>query len=627
MTIDHHRMLLKELERWHPDYNPELQMVRRPFSSPGYHTTLKREQVTHTHPTLAALVYALGLLDSEDEALAARASDIIGKVIGLQDQNRENATFGIWSWFLEEPLSMMAPPDWNWADFCGKRLVLAEQRHGQRFSAELRERLRHAVYCACDAIMKRNVGPGYTNIAIMGAFVTLIAGEVYGEERYRDYGLERLRKFSDYTKELGTFQEFNSPTYTVVAIQELSSIHTSTGLEEAKRLSADMLDVAWRMAAEHYHVPTGEWSGPHSRSYSTATTDAVRSFLELACPGSLSLLPEERFAYNLDWYGSGIRCPEAYISAFRQAQTGEFRQVVQRSAAGEPVNTATTYKDERISLGTFSRDVMWNQRRNLLAYVPNGEGFTYMHLRFLHDGYDYSSAVFYGEQLQNDVLFGIGFCTDGGDTHIGLDPIDGTIEASDLRLRLEFGGSQEGVAADLTDAWSEAAAEAGTALEAASGSAAATRGGADLRTANVRLDRGLAVQAQVLFAAFDGERPEWKISADEGKLCVDYVIYAGARKRFDFRGMEQALLVFALRLGSAAEPAGLNASAVPERAAAAVSASAERKPEGPGAAAPEAAEAAERRPRVHAEWHTDGGGTLRLSLPLKPAPKQEMLQP
>ncbi|OXM83397.1 hypothetical protein [Paenibacillus rigui] len=585
MVLDPKRLLLRELEAWHQDYNPELRMVRRPFSSPGYHTTLKH--TTHTHPTLAAVMYALALLDSGVEAYVPRASDILEQVISLQDQNPANATFGIWSWFQEEPLAQMAPPDWNWADFCGKRLVLTEQRHGSLLPADLREKLRHAVFCACDAIMKRNVGPGYTNIAIMGAFVTLVAGEVYGIDRYVHYGLERLRRFREYTHDLGTFQEYNSPTYTIVAIQELSSIHTSTRLPDAKLWSADMLDVAWRMVAEHYHFPTGQWSGPHSRSYSTVMTESVRSFLQMAVGDTLQLQSESKLVYSLDWYGNSISCPEAYIASFHHAQVAEHSQVVQRSPEGVAINIATTFKNGQVSLGTFSRDVMWNQRRNLIAYVPNGDGFSYIHLRFLHDGYDYSSAVYTSRQERTDVLFGIGFCTDGGDTHIGLDPINGSIEAEDLRLRFEIGGRSEGVEADLL-------AQHGK------------------KSVQVRLPDGITMQTEVLFAAFDGETPRWEISRDADKSCIDYIVYSGEKKPFDFRSMQRALMVLAFRLydGSTGKAESLEASARVVQA----------QDDAETANADKAAE------QVYARYRTLSGTELDLGLPLKPATKQEMLQ-
>ena len=65
-------------------YDPVEKMIRRPFSSPGYHTTLKGGYV---HPTRDSLQYAVALLDSNDPNRAVRAQEILRKVILLQDQN------------------------------------------------------------------------------------------------------------------------------------------------------------------------------------------------------------------------------------------------------------------------------------------------------------------------------------------------------------------------------------------------------------------------------------------------------------------------------------------------------------------------------------------------------------
>lgn len=51
-------------------------------------------------------------------------------------------------------------------------------------------------------------------------------------------------------------------------------------------------------------------------------------------------------------------------------------------------------------------------------------------------------------QHHSEVLYGVHFIEDGGDTHPNLDRIDGVIEAEDFRLRLEFGGSLQGVTAE-----------------------------------------------------------------------------------------------------------------------------------------------------------------------------------
>ena len=73
----------------------------------------------------------------------------------------------------------MSPPDWNWADFLGANLLQISRDHRDILDPDLLQQVDHAIVHACHAIIKRNVGPGYTNIAIMGAYVTLVAGELF----------------------------------------------------------------------------------------------------------------------------------------------------------------------------------------------------------------------------------------------------------------------------------------------------------------------------------------------------------------------------------------------------------------------------------------------------------------
>ncbi|MBN1817712.1 MAG: hypothetical protein JW828_10145 [Sedimentisphaerales bacterium] len=52
---------LRALEKQDQSYDPVEKMIRQPFSSPGYHTTLKGGMV---HPTRTSLNYAVVLFDS-----------------------------------------------------------------------------------------------------------------------------------------------------------------------------------------------------------------------------------------------------------------------------------------------------------------------------------------------------------------------------------------------------------------------------------------------------------------------------------------------------------------------------------------------------------------------------------
>ncbi len=533
-TIDQRGMLLRAIEAKETSYNPEVRMLRSPFSSPGYHTTIK--QADSIHSTYKSLVYALGLLDTEEERYAQRAFDIIGQLASMQDKAPSSATFGIWSWFYEESLEKMSPPDWNWADFCGKVLVLSVLRHGHRFPSSLLEEVRETIGNACDAIIRRNVGPEYTNIAIMGTLVTLIAGELYDREDYGSYGMQRLERIVAFTRDRQTFQEYNSPTYTYVALLELSKLSTSTRNPEAKKLANELIDMAWGSVAQHFHASTRNWAGPHSRSYRTMLSDEHKAFLQLATEGALSFFSWEELPYDEGWYRVGFSCPERFREQFLTAEIRNIRECYEPASDGEPDKWAVTYMTETYALGSFSREILWNQRRALLLYADNGGEPTYAHFRCLHDGYDFCSAVIHSVQEAGEVLFGVSFLTNGGDTHPNLDWTEGVIEASDFRLRLELGGCLDGVEADVQ------------------GDRATVRiGGLTLR-----LDCGHAVFGE-------GLPREWSIESDEedGRLFVDLPIYAGQPKRIDLRALDQAAFLFALSVDGedSAEAPQISASA------------------------------------------------------------------
>lgn len=516
-TIDQHSMLLRVIEAKEGSYNPQIRMLGSPFSSPGYHTTIKQAETIHS--TYKSLVYALGLLDTEEERYERRAFDIIGQLAGMQDKNPASPTFGIWSWFYEEPLEQMSPPDWNWADFCGKVLVLAFLRHGHRFPASLREEVQETIGNACDAIIRRNVGPEYTNIAVMGTLVTLIAGELYEREDYSSYGMRRLERIAAFTRDRQTFQEYNSPTYTYIALLELSKLSTSTRNPEAKRLADELIDMAWASVAEHFHAATRNWAGPHSRSYRTLLSDEHKAFLQLATEGDLSFFPWEELPYEEGWYGIGFSCPERFRERFLTAEVRDIRECYEPAGGGEPDKWAVTHMTETYALGSFSREILWNQRRALLLYADNGGEPTYAHFRCLHDGYDFCSAILYSAQEGGELLFGVSFITNGGDTHPNLDRTEGEIEAADFRLRLELGGCLERVEADVQG---------------------------DLATVRIG---GLTLRLNCGYAVFGGELPrEWSVESDEkdGRLFVDLPIYAGPVKRIDLRALDQAAFLFAL---------------------------------------------------------------------------------
>ena len=80
------------------------------------------------HQTRENMMYASALFDSGTPSYIERGKKIALKIAALQDKEEASPTYGIWSWFYEEPLEEMDPPDWNWADFLGKEFLFIPKR-------------------------------------------------------------------------------------------------------------------------------------------------------------------------------------------------------------------------------------------------------------------------------------------------------------------------------------------------------------------------------------------------------------------------------------------------------------------------------------------------------------------
>ncbi|NJO03151.1 MAG: hypothetical protein HC880_17040 [Bacteroidia bacterium] len=164
----------------------------------------------------------MNLLNSGQPHYQQRAFEVLATILAHQDTNPQRNTYGIWPYHLEEPLEKMITPDWNWADFIGVQLLDVYLNHREALPTQLREQVKEAIIHAARSIQKRDVQPGYTNIALMGAYVSYLTGYLFDLPDIQDYAEMRLKRFYDYTVRLGGFAEYNSPTYTRVALDELA---------------------------------------------------------------------------------------------------------------------------------------------------------------------------------------------------------------------------------------------------------------------------------------------------------------------------------------------------------------------------------------------------------------------
>jgi hypothetical protein len=513
---------LRALEKQDQSYDPSVQMLRTPYSSPGYHTTLTGGFV---HGTRNTLDYAVALLDSGDADRLKRAEQVLRRVIALQDQDPNSQTYGIWSWFLEEPLNRMSPPDWNWADFCGTQLLQVAIDHTDRLSPDLQPKVKDSILHAARSIVRRNVGPSYTNIALMGTYVTLVAGERFEVPELSDYGRQRLRRFYDYTREKGSFTEYNSPTYTLVAIEEISRMMQHVRDTESQRLLKELNAFAWRHVARRFHPATKQWAGPHSRCYSTFLRPGVLAAIQRASAGKIEFLPEAEAWESLDAHRLKLNCPSDLFNSFTTLVMPRMEiETFERNPSKEHDIVGTTYLHPSFTLASVNIGDFWNQRRPLVAYWTTPNGPAALRLRCLHDDYDYSSASLFTVQDRTEVLGAVLFATDRGDTHISLDKIqNSTITAKDLRLRLQF----EGAVSDLTI------------------------------PAKPRLDEPMVFASgpiegafSIHSAEFTGLRPTVETGRQRDEAWIDIVLYQGPARQFDFSRIAEAAIVFSLSVVS-----------------------------------------------------------------------------
>jgi hypothetical protein len=221
-----------------------------------------------------------------------------------------------------------------------------------------------------------------------------------------------------------------------------------------------------------------------------------------------------------------LESPRTTVETFAKADA-------KRSGAKNPV-VGTTFLHPAFTLGTINRGDLWNQRRPVLSYWGDAGNVTWLRVRFLHDGYDYTSALVFAAQHEGSALITIGFASDYGDTHPSLNkpPVPGQLKARELRLRFEFGGTVEPLKIELGDAGWKA------------------------------IDGRCALGLQLGAEAFGNEKLRWEQGSEAGKRFIDRVVCSGEERTFDLKSLGRAFITFGLRIDQAAAAPLVNAPEV-----------------------------------------------------------------
>ena len=520
-----------------------------------YHTNVRSMIV---HQTRESLDYAELLLEDQSpnrDKSAARAVKIIDRVLTLQETKPDSKYRGLWSYYLEEPLDKMSPPDPNWSDFNGEHLLLINHRHAARLPESLKPRIAESIVLAAGFIMRRPMTMHYTNIAAKGTHVTLGAAELSGDKTIRDYAANRLIKWAQAVDSTGSFYEYNSPTYSRVALSVLARMRMmhkdAATVELVNRLHRRM----WLHLANHFHTATNQFAAPLSRSYGNDLGAALWLQKSLDNKLQFATLDEVKIGKVTAIGEIGVLnydCPVDLRDKFLEKQTSvarremfltgdmliEYNVEYKRARPIAPLQ-GTTFFTPEYSIGSINYFSFWNQRRPLMAYYGGQQRpAKWMQLKVMNEGYDFSSALFYSVQNDNAVLASVNFRTPGGNKQPDLDPIKNG-EFDSRRIYLQF----------VFDNWNP---KAKILVDGIGVDNESFKDAPKILTPKSRVTLELDNCKMCLtprFSVFGLERPTFRLARKDNQLWVEYFLfYAREAKTIKWAEIKEAAAVFSLEM-------------------------------------------------------------------------------
>lgn len=507
-------LVIAEVEEGNEDFDAAYNApkIHTPANSNHYHS--KRVGMDN-HPTRTAAQYAVSLLETGIPKNQERALLVIDAILAAQDVDHNSETYGIWSYYFEEPLEQMNKPDWNWADFISVQLLEAYLRYDDVIPVELQQKMEKSIIHASHSIKKRDVKPSYTNIAIMGTLVTHLAGHLFDNQELKDYADMRMERFYDYTKELGGFVEYNSPTYTKVALDELVRMKQYVIDTTTLEMVDYCYNIGWKVLSDHFHASAGQLTGPHSRSYSTLLRSSFYDFLYGASDAKVKIGSANG---PTDYYKLQHKIPDDLLTNF--IETPIENVVIDTFDLEDNPPIGYSYITPQFSFGSVNRCTTWQQRRPYLAYWGNQDEVGFLRIKLMHDGEDFGIGNIFTVQNKNEALTAMNFAINGGDYHISIDRIqDGKFSAKDVRFRFEMA---------LTGSGEIQLDDNGFSIE----------------------DMQIQINVNMLKSVFGDEQIKME-KGGEGELSwVDYIIYVGEEKEFDLSKFNEACFAWQTLINS-----------------------------------------------------------------------------
>ena len=116
------------------------------------------------------------------------------------------------------------------------------------------------------------MAPSYTNICLLDCHNSILGGQLLGAPGWVERGARKLARWAAEVAASGAPREYNSPTYAGVDLDALAAIAEAPADPATRLLARLMEERLWLHAATHYHAPTAQLAGPHSRAYQNDVT-------------------------------------------------------------------------------------------------------------------------------------------------------------------------------------------------------------------------------------------------------------------------------------------------------------------------------------------------------------------
>ena len=307
--------------------------------------------------------YALALLMRGEPADNARAVRILSGVLEEQAIAPGQPWDGTFFRNPEEPHPPTGASRWddydpNWRQFMGTILALSLIHFEDRLPAGMPARIERALAAAIEGEQtEHRLTPGYTNIALMHAFLWAYTGERLKRPEWvgqaEAWAEEICAGFARY----GTFEEYNSPTYYGVDLFGLALWRRHGPTARLRTLGAEMEAALWRDVAAFYHPGLRNVAGPYDRAYGmdlTRYASLLGPWIALAVPPERAPLPvpDSRMEQAHDYLGIPlIVILGAEIPDDARARLREFEGEHQVTRQITPWRTATAWLGENLMLG------------------------------------------------------------------------------------------------------------------------------------------------------------------------------------------------------------------------------------------------------------------------------------